>query len=67
MYRQIEVLGDLAALLFKLSVPVPALLVNLKVDIWSKRLVEGRNALCVLLYHIPNAHKLTIVAEPALL
>ena len=67
MYRQIEVLSDLAALLFKLSVPVPALLVNLKVDIWSKRLVEGRNALGVLLYHIPNAHKLTIVAEPALL
>ena len=67
MYRQIKVLGDLATLFFQLSVPLPALLVNLKVDIRSKRLVEGCNALGVLLYDVPNAHKMTIIAEPALL
>ena len=67
MYRQIEVLGDLATLLFELSVPLPALLINLKVDVWSKRLVKGCNALGVLLYYVPNAHKMTIVTEPALM
>ena len=66
LYVKVQFFSDFAALFLKFFVSSLSLFIDFEVDIWTERLIECGDALCVLFNHITNAHHVTIFAEPAL-